>query len=303
LKKYITNVKEIIAFIGTKNYLVNRTNDTKISRFNELNSVKKSEITFCSLSGKEGFRLVAKSSATLIICHNRLKKELKNGKGNYVFVENPRLWFVRCMNRFLPQVDFCGIHRTAIIEAKNIPKSAYIGPYVHIGKDVKIGQKSKIFNNTVIFGKTSLGKNVTIDPCSFIGSDGFGFARDRKGKFEKFPHIGGVIIGDDVKIQSMVSIKKGTLQNTQIGSGTIIGSFTNIAHNVKIGKNCFIAPGLVTGGSCVIEDGVYIAMSVTIRNGIKIGKNSILGMGAVVTKDVPPNCTMVGNPAKLYKKN
>ena len=89
------------------------------------------------------------------------------------------------------------------------------------------------------------------------------------------------------------------MNNTKIGDDSNIDNLVHIAHNVKIGKNCLVIANSLIAGSCVLEDNVHIAMSTTIREKIKIGKNSIVGMGSVVIKDVPSNVTVFGIPAKI----
>jgi acetyltransferase-like isoleucine patch superfamily enzyme len=114
--------------------------------------------------------------------------------------------------------------------------------------------------------------------------------------------------------------------NAQIGSGTKIGSLAHIDYNVKVGENCkieglaylaplssignnvFIGPGAVLTNDpyppsqrmvgVVVEDGAIICAGAVIKAGVRIGSKSVVGMGSVVTKDVPPNMVVVGNPAK-----
>lgn len=302
MNNFTIPISELISFIGTPNYQLKNNPSASLFKFNSLDDAKKGEISFCSIKNKIGSDMVTKSLASLIICHPSLKSELKNAKSNYIFVDNPRYWFIRCMKNFLVQNNLEGIHPTAIVES-NIPTSVYVGPYSHIEKNVKIDQNTMIFNNVHIHKNTSIGKNCIIDSNCVIGSDGFGFERDNTGKIEMFPHIGGVKIEDEVEIGANVCIDKGTMKNTIICKGTKIDNLVHVAHNVKIGKNCSIVANSLIGGSCLLGDNVHVSMSVTIRDQIKIGRNAILGMGSVITKDVPTNITVVGIPARPIQKN
>lgn len=299
--KNIITISKIISFLKTKNFLLCDKPSISLSNFNSLNIAKKGEISFCSINKKEGANKVLDSSASLIICPIGLKTALKNGNANYVFVENPRYWYIKCMKNFLNLENLQGKHPTAIIKSK-IPKSISVGPYSYIEKNVKIGENTVIQSNVHIYKNSIIGKNCIIDSNSVIGSDGFGFERDNKGRIEMFPHIGGVKIDDDVEIGANVCIDRGTITNTIIDHGTKIDNLVHIAHNVKIGKNCSIVANSVIAGSCVLEDNVHVAMSVTIRDQIRIGKNAILGMGSLITKDVTSNDIVIGVPAKSMKK-
>ena len=300
MNNFQVTISKIISFIDTKNYQLKNKPSTRIFNFNSLDNAKDGEVTFCSTIGESGQNLVLNSLATLIICHKSLKLKLKSGTSNYIFVDNPRYWFICCMKNFLIKNKLKGVHSTSITESK-IPKSVYVGPYSYIEKNVEIGDNTIIHSNVHIHNNTSIGKNCIIDSHSVIGSDGFGYERGVDNKIEMFPHIGGIKIEDDVEIGANVCIDKGTMQNTVIGKGTKIDNLVHIAHNVKIGKNCSIVANSFVGGSCILGDNVHVAMSVTIRDQIKIGNNAILGMGAVITKDVSENITVMGNPAKPAK--
>ena len=148
--------------------------------------------------------------------------------------------------------------------------------------------------------KIVVGNNIKISPGVVLGSEGFGYSVTKKG-IEKFPHFGGVVIGDNVDIGANTCIERGALGDTIIGSGTKIDNLVHIAHNAEIGKNCLIVALSGIGGSCIIGDGVYIGFGATIKNGVRIGRGATVGMGAVVLKNIPDNEIWVGNPArKLY---
>ena len=298
----ITNLSSILSFMMTRNYRVGRKKNLKISGFRSISSAKKGDMTFCSYSDKKGLDLISSSKASLIICHSGLKNKITKPNSTLIFAENPRLWFIRCMQKFSVMEELIGIHRTAIIESKKIGKNVYVGPYTYVGKNVRIGNDVKIHGHVYIHGNTSIGNNVIIDSSTVIGGDGFGFEKNETNSWEKFPNLGWVEIHDNVDIGANVCIDRGTLENTVIGSGTKIDNLVHIGHNVKIGCNCIIVAQSLLGGSCNLEDNVYVAMCAIIREGIRVGKNALVGMGSVVTKNVPENITVIGVPAHPIKK-
>ena len=145
---------------------------------------------------------------------------------------------------------------------------------------------------------------MTIHTGTTIGvEDSFGYERNQKGELLKFPHFGGVVIEDEVDIHPHVNIDRGTFGNTTIGKGTKINRYANIAHNGVIGKHCQIGGKVYIAGSCTIGDFCELAFCSCIRNGTKLGKNVMVGMGSVVTKNVEDGWIIYGVPAKKIKKN
>ena len=114
-------------------------------------------------------------------------------------------------------------------------------------------------------------------------------------------HYGGVEIGNDVFIGAHVNIARGTIDDTIISSGVKIAPSTHIGHNNHIDEYASIVCSNLYG-SVTIGKNAYVS-ACTIRNQIKIGDSSIVGMGAIVTKDVEPGITVIGNPAKPFIKS
>ena len=159
-----------------------------------------------------------------------------------------------------------------------------------------------IHGNIFIYDQVSIGSDVTIHSGTVVGADGFGYEKDENGEVFKFPHIGGVIIENDVEIGANTCIDKGSLGNTLIKRGAKIDNLVHIAHNVEIGENTFVIANAMVGGSTKIGDNAWIAPSVSLMNGISIGKDVTIGMSSLVTKAIPDGETYAGSPAKPLKE-
>jgi len=187
-----------------------------------------------------------------------------------------------------------------------ISKNAEIGDGCYIGDYVVIGDNCKVGKNTVIYDRVSLvqncivGENCIIQSGVTLGDDGFAFER-HQGKLERFPHIGSLIIGNDVEICGNSHIARGSLSDTIIGNGTKIDSMVHIAHNVIVGENCEVTAGATFGGSITLGSSSWIGLNATLKNKIKIGSNVLVASGASVIKDVPDDDIVAGVPAKSIK--
>jgi acetyltransferase-like isoleucine patch superfamily enzyme len=144
-------------------------------------------------------------------------------------------------------------------------------------------QSKKPINH--IGNNVNLGKNVKIWHFVYIGDE--------------------TEIGDDVSIGSLSHID----YNVKIGKGSRIAGLAYIPPLTIIGKNVFIGPAVVITNDpyplssklvgVTIEDNAIIGASSSIKSGVRIGKNSVIGMGSLITKDVPPNTLVMGSPAKI----
>lgn len=144
---------------------------------------------------------------------------------------------------------------------------------------------------------------VEIHKTAVIGTNGFGWVREDNGSLYKFPHRGNVIIKNDVSIRAFVTIDRAVNGSTIIEEGTKIDHHCHVAHNVQIGKHNTFANGCIIEGSCIIGDYNTFGAGVIVQRKVKVGSRCIFGSGAVVTKDVEDNSVMVGNPARLLRKN
>src|SRR4029077_5163402 len=102
-----------------------------------------------------------------------------------------------------------------------IDKKSRIGAGSAIGTGVVIGSQCEIYPNVTIYPGTTVGDRVMIHAGAVLGSDGFGYVRDRKtGHYEKFPQVGRLVIEDDVEIGANATVDRGALEETRIRRGT-----------------------------------------------------------------------------------
>ena len=182
-----------------------------------------------------------------------------------------------------------------IAENAVIGKSCFIAPGVHVGPSVIIGNNCYIgANSTITY--CVIGNESIIHSSVCIGQDGFGFAVHNK-KNIKVKQLGIVRIGKNVEIGSSTAIDRGAISNTAIGDRTKIDNLVQIAHNVNIGKDCFIAAQVGISGSTKIGNGVSMGGQVGIAGHLTIGNNVQIAGKSGVTKSIASNQIVAGFPA------
>lgn len=220
-----------------------------------------------------------------------------------IVVNNPKLALAKVGNYFYVEKPIAEIHPTAIVHPNAvIGLDVSIGPYSVVG-NVVIGDGCDIDSNVRIYDGVTMGEYCSVKAGAILGGAGFGFEKDEEGNRFRFPQIGGLVIGNHVEIGSNTCIDRGALSDTIIGDYTKINNLCHIAHNNVIGRNVEITGCVNISGSNMIDDNVWIAPNASVRGYLHIGENATIGMGAVVTKDIPANEVWIGNPAHKMEKN
>lgn len=173
---------------------------------------------------------------------------------------------------------------------------------VFLGDDVVVGDSCQIFPHVVIRERITLGHRVTIHAGSVLGTDGFGYRWDGR-QHQKVPHIGTVIVEDDVEIGSCVCIDRAKFSNTRIGRGTKIDNLVQIAHNVQIGPHCVIAGFAGIAGSSRLGTGVVLGGQAAVRDHIKMGDGAMAAACSAVAEDVEPKQIVSGTPAIPHRQS
>lgn len=241
--------------------------------------------------------------------------------GNVIYVENPRMAFVRLSGLFNPGPEIKDrIHHSVCLgdkvswgEQVELRAGVVIGngvtlgsrvllyPNVVIGDGVILGDDVIVYPNVTILDRCIIGSRVMIHAGTVIGSDGYGFVPDGK-IYVKIPHTGIVRIGDDVEIGASNTIDRGTHGETWIKNGVKTDNLVHVGHNVVVGENTLLVAQVGIAGSAVIGDHAVLAGQVGVAGHLIIGHNAVVGPKAGVTKSVEDGAVVSGIPAIPHKR-
>jgi UDP-3-O-[3-hydroxymyristoyl] glucosamine N-acyltransferase len=297
------NLSDILPLIKGKYQINGKVEGMYFTNLKPTLEAKNDSLVFVSADRKDKLDLIRKTCAQVIICDMTINPAADVLESKCLIqVEHPKLVFARIGNALFKEKPPYGTHPTSVIHPQaKVHKNTYIGPFTIIGKCI-IGEGTIIYGNTYLYDNSTIGKNVIIHAGCVIGSDGLGHIRNEKDEYEQFPHIGGVIIEDNVEICGNVCIERGSLGNTHIKKGAKIDNLVLIGHNVVVGKHTGIAANTMIAGSTIIGDYSWIAPCCDIRDYINIGNRVFIGLGSTVTKDVPDAETWIGSPARPLSK-
>jgi UDP-3-O-[3-hydroxymyristoyl] glucosamine N-acyltransferase len=171
-----------------------------------------------------------------------------------------------------------------------VAPNAVIGKLCQIGRDCYVGPGAAL-------QMTLAGNRVVIHAGAKVGQDGFGFTAGPAGP-ERIPQIGRVIIQDNVEIGANSTVDRGAMADTVIGENTKIDNLVQIAHNVRIGRNCLIAAQTGISGSVTVEDNVVMGGGVGIADHLTIGRGAQLAARSGFMNNVPAGEVWGGYPAE-----
>ena len=309
------NLAEILEITGGT---ASREKDLSITGVQSLLEASETELSF--LGNKKYTEQIPQSKAAIIL----VPEDYDVSKSEQVFIScpNPSASFSKVIDTFAPTpIEFpAGIHPTAVVaEGVEVPTSAYIGANTviqegaelgenviiqagcYIGHFTKVADSVKLHPNVTVRERCELGKNVIIHSGTTIGSDGFGFIPGANGH-TKIPQVGNVVLADNVEVGANCAIDRARFGTTYIGEGTKVDNLVQLAHNVKIGKHCFIVSQTGIAGSAELGNFVITAGQAGVAGHIKVGDGATIMGQAGTTGDVPAGTSVIGSPAVPQKE-
>lgn len=259
-----------------------------------------------------------KTSAGVVL----IARELADSPGTpltRIIVDKPVDAMVKLLAHFhRPDPRVPGVHSTAVVSPLAIigegvcveafavigdrvvlGDRAWVGAHVVVGEETTIGADARLHPHCVIYPRVEIGARAVVHAGAQIGREGFGWVTST-GK--RVPHVGRCVLGDDVEIGANTCVDRGSIDDTIIGAGTKIDNLCQIAHNVRIGRGCFLASQVGIAGSARLEDGVQMGGQAGLQGHVTVGTKAILGGQAGVLGDVPANEFWSGYPARPHRE-
>jgi UDP-3-O-[3-hydroxymyristoyl] glucosamine N-acyltransferase len=268
------------------------------------------EVTFVANPKYAGLARKTRAAAVLV------EPEFPEIEAATLRLKNPYLAFSRTLGFFYqPPVYTSGIHPTAVIDPTAIiGEGAHIGAYVVVGPRVKLGAHTTLLAHVVLYPGVEtgshffahahavvredciLGDNVTLENGVIIGADGFGFAKNEQGHWEKIPQSGPVRLGNRVDVQANATIDRATVGETRIGDGTKVDNLVQVGHASHVGENTLICAQTGLAGSSDVGNNVILAGQAGVAGHCTVGDGVILTAQTGISHDIPPGKTISGSP-------
>jgi UDP-3-O-[3-hydroxymyristoyl] glucosamine N-acyltransferase len=231
-------------------------------------------------------------------------------------IKNPYYAFSRALALFYLPPDYPpGIHPTAVIDpSAEIGELAHVGAYAVVGAGVRLGAHATLLPHVVLYPGVQtgthffahahavvrehciLGDHVTLENGAIVGADGFGFAKNEFGHWEKIPQSGPVRIGNRVDVQANACIDRATVGATEIGDGTKIDNLVQVGHGSRVGQNTLLCAQTGLAGSSEIGSNAILAGQVGVAGHCSVGDGAILTAQSGISHDIPPGKMISGSP-------
>ncbi len=299
--------------------VVDGDSELTLSGFAKIEEAVAGQITF--IANPKYAHFIESTKASAVLVSKNFDHHNPNGV-TLIKVDDPYATLaelLRMLQDSLPKKR--GIENPCFIaEGVEIPEDAYIGAFSYIGKGTKIGKGTQIYPQTYIGEDASVGEDCILyagvkvykgcqigNHCILhsgvvIGGDGFGFAPNPAGEYEKLPQTGIVVIEDNVEIGANTTVDRATFGCTRIGKGTKLDNLIMVAHNVEIGKNNVFAAQSGLAGSTKIGDYNRVGGQVGFAGHITVGNNNEIGAQSGIPGNVGDGQRLMGYPATDIRK-
>jgi UDP-3-O-[3-hydroxymyristoyl] glucosamine N-acyltransferase len=284
--------------------------DREITGVKGIEEAGPSEITFVANPRYTALARSTRAAAVLV------EPDFQEIEAATLRIKNPYHAFSRALAFFYQPPQYPpGIHPTAIVDpTAAIGEGAHIGAYAVVGPGVRLGPQATLLPHVVLYPGVQagsrlfahahavvrencvLGDDVTLENGAIVGADGFGFAKNDAGAWEKIPQSGPVRLGSRVDVQANACVDRATVGSTEIGEGTKIDNLVQVGHGSRVGANTLLCAQTGLAGSSVVGDNAILAGQVGVAGHCSVGDGAILTAQSGISHDIPAGKMISGSP-------
>ena len=257
--------------------------------------------SICFLANHKYIDHIYNSDASIVVIDKKISLS-KPVKPTLIWVNDAYSAFSKLLSFYKKESQTADAFTYYISPSAKIGKEVVISPNCYVGDEVEIGDHCILYPNVSIYHNCIIGNNCIIHSGTVIGSDGFGFAPQEDGTYEKIPQIGNVVLGNYVELGANVCIDRATMGSTKIGNGVKLDNLIQVAHNVVIEDNTVIAAQTGIAGSTIIKENCMIGGQVGIVGHIEIAAGTKIQAQSGIAKSIKePNQAWNDSPAFAYR--
>ena len=270
-------------------------NTNEISGLSTLLDSTQTEITF--LENKKYLNDLQNTKAAAVLINEEFASSVPENTIALICNE-PYLNLAKLSKLFAPEVIELEGEKPVIGGFTKVMPNVYIGKGsiigsdctimsgAYIGDNVKIGNNTIIHPNVVVYRDCNIGSDCIIHAGTVVGSDGFGFANTKDGKYIKIYQNGNVEIGNDVEIGANTAIDRAAFKSTIISDGVRIDNLVHIGHNCKIGPGCILTGQVGLSGSTTLNHYVIMGGQSATAGHLEIAPFTTIAARGGVTKNI-----------------
>ncbi len=284
------NLQEITSSIGLQCEV-----DKEITGLNTLHDANENELTF--LENKKYLKDLKDTKAAAVLVSKEYEKEVPSHTVALV-CEEPYINLAKVSKLFAPNIIEIDGEKPLVGAGTKVMPNVYIGKNSVIGKDcnimagafigdnVKIGNNTTVYPNVTVYRDCTIGNDCIIHAGTVIGSDGFGFANTKDGKYIKIYQNGNVVIGNDVEIGANCTVDRAVFKSTVISDGVRIDNLVHIGHNCKIGSGSILVAQVGLSGSSILNEYVVMGGQSATAGHLEIAPFTTIAARGGVTKSI-----------------
>ncbi len=198
-------------------------------------------------------------------------------------------------NLYLGEFSFVG-------ENAKIGNNVKIYPQVYVGDGCTIGDNTVLYPGVKLYRNTVVGENCILHAGAVLGADGFGFAPQPDGHYEKIPQVGNVVVEDNVEIGANTTIDRATMGSTRIHQGVKLDNLIMLAHNTEVGENTAMAAQTGVSGSTHIGKNCVIAGQCGFVGHIKVADGARIGAQSGILGNIRKADDYMGSPSQPLRQ-